>query len=146
MILYGCMPIDDGTETLRFLVYFVSVFSYGNHQELGLKYTCSYRKFTQLSHATIRIYVFVIVLAQGSIYYAYTKVTLTPRLREFFFFRALCQRSFVLLLLWSSNKIYMFLSEIYSAFTCNNRNLAICHRLRAMLDLLELHNKILAFG
>ena len=40
-----------------------------NHYENGVNYTCSYRKFTQLSHGTIRIDLSFIVFEESMIDY-----------------------------------------------------------------------------
>ena len=48
---------------------FVIGYAYVNHYENGVHYTCSYWKFTQLSHGTIRIDLSFIVFEESMIYY-----------------------------------------------------------------------------
>ena len=50
-------------------VHFVIGYAYVNHCENGVNYTCSYWKFTRLSHGTIRTDLSFIVFEQLMIYY-----------------------------------------------------------------------------
>ena len=50
-------------------VHFVIGYAYVNHYENGVNYTCSYRKFTQLSHGTIRIDLSLVIFKESMTYY-----------------------------------------------------------------------------
>ena len=50
-------------------VHFVIGFAYVNHYENEVNYTCSYQKFTQLLHGTIRIGLSFTIFEQSMIYY-----------------------------------------------------------------------------
>ena len=50
-------------------MYFVIGYAYVNHYENGGNYACSNRKFTQLSHGTIRIDLSFIIFEESMIYY-----------------------------------------------------------------------------
>ena len=50
-------------------MHFVIGYAYINHFETVVNYTCSYQKFTQLSHGTIRIDLSFIVFEESMIYH-----------------------------------------------------------------------------